>query len=142
MATSLNTSVPARDSSYQLVHYLRRAIDCAAVTTGTVTTIGTLPASALVVSGTGVFVTTDLTGGGSSNNVDIGYATDSLGSSVGTAYASALNLTTTTGGFTAADELTTQKARPRANPTTVTATWTGSATTGVFEVVVAFVPNR
>ena len=142
MTTSLNSSLVARDASYQFVHYLRKTIDVGSVATGTLVNIGSIPSGAMLVTGTGVIVTTDLTGGGTTNTVNVGYADSGSGSTDVDAYATALALTTTTGGFTAADELGTNTARPRSVDTVVTATWTGSATTGVFDVVVAFVPNR
>ena len=142
MTTSLNTSVPARDASYQLIHFLRKSIDPSTTPTGTVVTVGTIPAYAAVLGGlSGVYHVTNLTGGGSTNAVDIGYATDSLASADADAYATALGLLTTTAGFVAVDELATATGRPRSVPTTITATWTGSATTGTFDVVIAYVPN-
>jgi hypothetical protein len=53
-----------------------------------------------------------------------------------------LNLKTTTAGFTVLDELATATPVKRAAVTTVTATWTGSATTGAFDVIIAYCPDR
>jgi len=142
MTTSLNNAVPARDFvTAQLVHYLRKAINVAQSLTGSTTTIGTLPAGAMVLGGlSGVFVTQDLNG--TTNVANIGFAADALSSANTGAYATALALAITTGGFVAVDELGVATGRPRAVDTRVTATWTGTATTGIFEVVIAYAPNR
>jgi len=141
MTTSLNSTTPARDASYQLLHYLRKAINVASVPTGTVVTVGVLPAGAIVVAGlSGIYASADFTG--TTNVIDIGYAADSLSTSDANAYASALAIPLTTGGFVAVDELATATGRARTVDTTITATWTGTATTGSLDVVVVYAPNR
>jgi len=142
MTTSLNSSVPARDyASAQLVHYLRKAINVLTTPAATVVNIGTLPPGALVLAGlSGVFVTADFTG--TTNVVDIGYATDGVTSADGDAYATDLTLALTTGGFVAIDEMAVATGRPRTLETKITATWAGTASTGAFEVIIAYVPNR
>jgi|SRR5262245_40477305 len=141
MVTSLNTTVPARDYiSAQMAHYLRKTISPATTPTTTVVVVGTIPANAIVLSSSGVYVTTDLNG--TTNVLQIGYAADTLGSADPDAYATNLALATTTGGFVAVDEVTTSTARPRAVDTVITATWTGTATTGAFDVVIGYIPNR
>jgi len=142
MTTSLNSTVAARDYvSAQLVHYLRKAINVASSATGSTTTVGVLPAGAMVLGGlSGVFVTQDLTG--TTNVANIGFAADALSSANTGAYATALALPITTGGFTAIDELGVATGRPRSVDTRVTVTWTGTATTGTFDVVIAYAPNR
>lgn len=142
MTTSLNTTVPSRDRGEQLIHYLRKSIDCGSIVKDTVVTVGTIPANALIVAPSGIWVSADFTGGGTTAVVDVGYAADSLSSADGDAYATDLTLATTTGGFVALDELGTNTARSRSVATTVTATWTGSNTTGAFDVIIAFIPNR
>ena len=59
------------------------------------------------------------------------------------AYASAVVLPITTAGhYLAFDDMALSTARARAIDTKITATWTGTATTGGFEVVIAYLPNR
>lgn len=143
MATSLNTSVPARDLSYNLVHYIRRRLNIGQ-TGGLITTvafpIGTLPANAVLVTGSGAWVTVDL--GGTTNTLEVGYAADTLSTADADAYASAIALPITTGGFIAFDEIgaTGLTGRARAVDTAITATFTGTATTGQIDLILAYVP--
>jgi hypothetical protein len=144
MVTSLNNSTnqSARDVSYQLVHYLRKAIGPGSQASGALIDVGTIPAGALIVAnGAGVYVTAEFTG--TTNVLDVGYAQDSLGTADPNAYVSALVLPITTAGyFLAFDETTATTSRPRAVDVNVTATWTGTATTGSAEIVIPYIPNR
>jgi len=144
MVTSLNQTIPARDRSEQMTHYIRRRINVGQAG-GLITTVafslGTLPANAAVISGGGVWVSTDLNG--TTNTLDIGYAADTLSSADADAYATALALPLTTGGFVPLDEIvaaTGRTAIPRAVDTALTATFTGTATTGVVDICIPFVP--
>lgn len=143
MVTSLNNSNPARDRSEQLVHYIRRRLSIGQ-TGGLITTVpfsfGKIPANADLVTGSGVWIVNDL--GGTTNTLDVGYAADTLGTADGDAYASAIALPITTGGFIAFDEIgaTGITGRPRAVETALTATFTGTATTGVVDIIVAYTP--
>jgi hypothetical protein len=144
MVTSLNQTSPARDRGEQLTHFLRRRINVGQ-SGGLITTVafpvGVLPANAAIVGGGGVWVSTDL--GGTTNTLDIGYAADSLSSADADAYATALALPLTTGGFVPLDEIvaaTGRTAIPRSVDTTVTATFTGTATTGVVDICIPFMP--
>lgn len=146
MTTTLNNSVPARDTSTQLIHFLRKRFTIGGSGGGLVTTVsqtlGTLPANAALVGGAGgVWVTTDLDG--TTNTLDVGYAADSLSTSDVNAYATALALPLTTGGFVPLDEIvaaTGVTAKPRSVDTTVIVTFTGTATTGGIDVIMAYVP--
>lgn len=146
MATSLNNTNSARDSGYQLIHFLRKRFTIGGsggMATTVSQTVGVLPANAAVISGGGVWQINDLDG--TTNTLDIGYAVDSLSSSDVNAYSTALALAITTGGFVPFDEIvaaTGVTAKPRSVATTVIATFTGTATTGVFDVIVPFVPNN
>lgn len=142
MTTSLNSNVPARDAGYQLVHFLRKQLNVAA--DGLVTTVVkplglTLPANAAVIPGSGVWVTANF--GGTTNTLDIGYAADSLSTADGDAYATALVMPLTTAGFVAFDEIAAGgiTARPRSVDTALTATFTGTSTTGAVDIVIAYV---
>lgn len=142
MTTSLNTTSAARDANYQLVHYIRKAINVTSVPTGTVVTVGKIPANALVLANvSGIYVNVEFTG--TTNALNVGYAEDALGTADADAYATAVVLPITTAGhYLAFDETAASTARPRAIDTTITATWTGTATTGGFEVVIGYLPNR
>jgi len=144
MVTSLNNSTPARDRSEQLVHFLRKRFNIVAaggdgLATTVSKTVGVIPAGAAIIPGGGVWVTTDLDG--TTNSIDIGYAADTLSSSDVNAYATAMLLPLTTGGFAPLDEIvlaTGSTARPRNNPTTVIATFTGTATTGAVDICIPY----
>ena len=104
-------------------------------------TIGVLPANAAVVSGGGVWVSTDLDG--TTNTLDVGYAADTLSSSDVNAYSTALALPLTTGGFVPLDEIlaaTGRTAIPRSVDTTIIATFTGTATTGQIDICIPYMP--
>jgi hypothetical protein len=79
---------------------------------------------------------------GTTNVVSIGYATDAASSANTAAYASALAIPLTTGMFVAVDELATATGRPVTNDRSITATWSGTATTGSLEVIICYAPNR
>lgn len=138
MTTSLNSSLPARDANYQLVHYLRKTVT---FNDGTnVVTVGVMPSGAMVVGG-GVHVSTNF---GGTATVNVGYAADSLSTSDPDAYASSLAIGTTA-GFVALDELAnaSASAKPRSVDTTVTATMAGATgTTGSMDVIVTYIPNN
>lgn len=142
MTTSLNSSVPARDAGYQLVNFLRKRFNiggAGGLVTTVSQTVGVIPANAALITGAGVWVTTDLDG--TTNTLDVGYAADSLSSSDVNAYATALALPLTTGGFVPFDELvaaTGVTAKPRSVDTTVIATFTGTATTGAIDICIPF----
>jgi hypothetical protein len=144
MTTSLNSAVPARDAGYQLVNFLRKRFNIGqsgGLITTVSSTVGVIPANAAVISGGGVWVSTDLDG--TTNTLDIGYAVDSLSSSDVNAYATALALPLTTGGFVPLDEIvaaTGRTAIPRSVDTTIIATFTGTATTGVIDICIPFMP--
>lgn len=75
MATSLNRSIPARDSGTQEITYLRRGITFA--DNGLTVDVGTLPAGASIVkpiSGVQVNIAFN---GATTNTLDIGPSTDS-----------------------------------------------------------------
>ncbi len=144
MTTSLNSTPAARDVGYNLVHYLRKRVSiggAGGLVTTVSQTVGVIPANAAIVSGGGVWVTTDLDG--TTNTLDIGYAVDSLSSSDVNAYATALALPLTTGGFVPLDEIvaaTGVTAKPRSVDTTIIATFTGTATTGAVDICIPFMP--
>jgi len=144
MTTSLNSTQSARDVTYHMVHYLRKAIGPALNASGTIVTVGVLPAGANVLSGgTGLYFNADFSGAGTSGVIDVGFAADSVSTADGNAYVTTVNTPATTAGyFIAFDELATTTARPRAVDTTVTATWTGAGTTGEVVVIVAYAPAR
>ena len=145
MATSLNTSIPARDAGYQLVHFLRKRFNIGGAG-GLATTVsqnlGVLPANAAVVGGlSGVWQMVDLDG--TTNTLDVGYSIDSLSASDVNAYSTALALAITTGGYVPFDELvaaTGVTAKPRSVETNVIVTFTGTATTGAIDVILGYVP--
>jgi hypothetical protein len=133
MVTSLNRSVPARDAGYQGVQYLRKAI--LPGIPGTAQTIGVLPANAQIIPGSVLSISTLFNG--TTPNLDIGYAADSLGVADPKAYGSAIVLTAT--GVLALDELAAATSLPRNGETTVTATVTGAGnTTGAAEVIIPY----
>lgn len=146
MVTSLNRSIPARDRSEQLVHFLRKRFNVggAGGLVSTVSqTLGVLPANAAVIGGGGVWQITDLDG--TTNTLDVGFAVDSLSSSDVNAYATALAITITTGGFVPFDEIvaaTGVTAKPRTVDTTVIVTLTGTATTGAIDVCMPYMTNN
>jgi hypothetical protein len=145
MTTSLNSTIPARDVGYQLVHFLRKRFAIGGVG-GLATTVsqnlGVLPANAAVVGGlSGVWQITDLDG--TTNTLDVGFSIDSLSASDVNAYSTALALAITTGGFVPFDEIvaaTGVTAKPRSVDTNVIVTFTGTATTGLIDVIMGFVP--
>ncbi len=142
MATSLNTSVSARDRSENLIHFLRKRFtlgQAGGLATTVSAVVGVIPANAAIVSGGGVWVldTTDAT----TQTIDIGYAADSLSSSDVNAYATALLIPQTTGGFVPLDEIvaaTGVTAKPRSVDTTVIVTLTGATTTGQIDVCIPY----
>ena len=135
----------ARDTGLQLVHYLRKALGPATINpSGTVVTVGTIPANARILAhGTGLYFNSDFTGAGTSGVIAGGFAADSLSTADGNAYVTTVNTpATTAGNFIVFDEIATTTFRPRTVDTVVTATWTGSGTTGSVDVVIAYAPDR
>lgn len=145
MVTTLNNTNPARDVGYQLVHFLRKRFTiggAGGLATTVSANLGTLPANAAVIGGVGgVWQITDLDG--TTNTLDVGFSIDTLSASDVNAYATALALAITTGGFVPFDEIvaaTGVTAKPRSVDTNVIVTFTGTATTGVFDVIMGYVP--
>lgn len=142
-------AISARDTGYQLVHFLRKTINlnttvqaATHTTLGTTIEVGGIPAGAVVV-GDGLYLS--LHASGTTNTLDVGYSSDSLSTLDVDAYASALSIKDTTGlGRQAFDELgnVAGSANKRAIDTTVTATWKGTATTGVFDLIVQYVLDK
>lgn len=142
-------AIQARDTGTQLVHFIRKTINFNTTVTssthtvnGTTIEIGGIPANAVVI-GDGVYIS--LAPSGTTNTLDVGYSSDSLSTADVDAYASALALPVTTGlGRVAFDELgnTAGSANKRANDTTLTVTWKGTATTGIMDVVVQYVLDK
>jgi hypothetical protein len=138
----------ARDFHHQMIHYLRRRLNLVAaggdgLVTTVATDLGVIPANAAIVGGGGVWQTVDP--GGTTNTLDIGFAADSLSSADPNAYATALTLAVTTGGFIPLDEIvaaTGRTAIPRSVDTKITATFTGTATTGQVDICIPYVPLR
>lgn len=141
MVASLNNTNPARDRGEQLVHFIRRRL-AVGQAGGLITTVafplGSIPANADLLSNSGVWIVNDL--GGTTNVLDVGYAADTLSTADDDAYASDIALPITTGGFIAFDEIgaTGITGRPRAVDTAITATFTGTATTGIVDIIVAY----
>lgn len=142
MTTSLNSTTPARDAGYNLVQYLRRRISISSG--GLVTTVAkslalVIPANAAIIPGGGFWVTTNFDG--TTNTIDIGYAADGLSTADPDAFATLLAVPVTTGGFVALDEIasTGGPARVRTVDTNLTATFTGTATTGAIDIIVPYV---
>jgi hypothetical protein len=123
------TGVPARETGYQFVHYLRKTIthtDTVAVT------VGVLPAHAAVVMG-GAFPTTAFNAG-TTNDINVGHTGD--------ADAFATLLAVGTIGFKALDELAAATNTIHNAERTVTATYvpTGTAATaGSAEIIIGYV---
>lgn len=138
---------PARDFGLQGVHYLRRTLDVAQVPSGTVYEIGTIPAGAMMLSsGSGIYFTSgDFSGGGTTNSLAVGFAADAVSSANSTALHNVANQLLTTGVtyYLAFGAIATAAlARPVTVDRTYTAVWTGGATTGVVDLVIAYMPKR
>lgn len=139
----------ARDTGTQLVGFIRKTINLNTLVlssthtvNGTIVEIGAVPSNALIV-GDGIYIS--LAPSGTTNTLDVGYSSDALGTASGQAYASALAIPITTGlGRVAFDELgnTSNTGGKRANDTTLTVTYKGTGTTGVFDVVVQYVLDK
>lgn len=142
-------AITARDTGTQLVHFIRKTLNFNTIVQGSTHTvngttieIGGIPAGAVVI-GDGIYIS--LAPSGTTNTLDVGYSSDSLSTSDADAYASALAMPVTTGlGRVAFDELgnTSGTAAKRSVDTTLTATWKGTATTGVFDIVVQYVLDK
>lgn len=136
MATSLNSSVVARDASEQQVHYIRKRYTFADV--ATTVTVGKIPAGASVVGG-GVHVVTAFNAT-TTNVVNIGFigaTTDASG------YASAL--TTAAVGFIVMDDLGSTKNIQGTVEHTITAapTETGAASSaGVADIIITYITGN
>ena len=129
-----NQTPPARDMGYCVVEALRKRI---VYTDGaTVTTVGVIPAGALIIGG-GVFVTTAFNG--TTPVIKIGNSDSPTPDD--DAYGTAMVLSAL--GYIALDELAAVTNTKTAVERTITATMTlTSATAGEAEVIVMFVNNH
>lgn len=133
MTTSLNSSTPGRDIGYWVEQVLHRTIS---YTDTTDTTIGGLPANAII---TGGIIATTTAFSGTTPVISIGY-TDATASNP-SAYASAQSVGTA--GTATMDEVLTSGALPLTRATKVIAAVTGtSMTAGVCEVVLRFIAQQ
>lgn len=131
MAT-LNNKIPARDSSYQNVQYLRRNFTFA--DNGKVLKLGTLPAGALILKAvSGVNIST-VFNAGTGNVLDIGTSADDD--------LFATDLALGTAGFVALDEAVSQYVAADTEMTATPALSGTAATTGVGQIVIAYVANN
>jgi hypothetical protein len=136
MTTSLNQSLPARDTGFQNVGVLRRSFTFSDFPGVTTRVVGALPANAQVVGG-GVVVTTAVVGG----TLNVGWL-DFDGTTLNAAgYASALVVTALT-GLTALDDLAAAAAGVRSVATQVTVTSSAQLTAGAFDVIILFVTKN
>ena len=125
----------AREYHTAQVHYVRKGVALADLTSGTAVTIGTLPAGAVVTDAYAV-VTTAFNSG-TSDLLDMGTSGDPNGFMTAVSIASV--------GKKAADELATSDDLSLSAATDVSATWTGAgaaATTGAMELIVEFVVDN
>jgi hypothetical protein len=137
MVTSLNTTVPQRDSSYQMVGFLRRSFVFGDFPTGALTkVVGGLPANAQVLSGY-IVVTTACVGG----TLNVGTLDYDGTTAVAAAFASAMVITATTGP-TPFDDILLATAIARTVPTQITVTASATLTAGAFDVIVLFAPKN
>jgi hypothetical protein len=124
-------STPARLYSQQMVHFLRKQITFADA--GVAKTVGVIPAGSVILKpASGINVSTVFNSSGT-DLIDIGTS--------GTADLYATDLAGQTLGFAALDEAVSMYV---ASETTITATYAQSvadATTGVAQVIIAYVPN-
>jgi hypothetical protein len=137
MATSLNTGVSVRDAGENQVHFLKKRITFADVTT--TVTVGKIPAGASVLPGSGIHVVTafNATTTNVANVGFIGATTNASG------YATALTLAAV--GFIVLDELAaTSNIQGTVEHTiTVAPTESGAASTaGVADVIIAYSTNN
>ena len=133
MATSLNTTVTAREFGYGVVQTLIKKITFADY--ATTVTVGKIPAYSHVIGG-GVHVVTGFNSSGT-DLVDMGYIG---GSTVVAAYASAISMAAV--GLIAFDDLATTTNIMQTVETTITATPTQSvadATAGEGYIIVQYV---
>lgn len=125
-----------------LIKFIRKTVNFASQPANAAFEIGTIPANAIVI-GDAIYVST--TPSGTTNTLNIGYASDSLSTADADAYASALALPITTSpGRIPFDELTNTalSAKKRSVDTTLTATRSGTGTTGIIDIVVTYVPTQ
>lgn len=128
-------AIPARSYHTQQVHYFRKGVTLADLTSATAVTIGTIPAGAIIKDAYAV-VTTAFDSG-TSDLLDMGTSGDPNGFMTAVSVAAA--------GKKAADELATSDDLVTSAETTVSATWTGAgtaATAGAMELVVEFIPDN
>ncbi len=124
-------TTPARDASYNLVHYLRKRIT---FQNTTATEVGVLPAGAIVIGG-GAQVVTAFNDSGT-DVINIGTAADT------DAYATLLDVSSV--GFKALDELATHDDHSDTAEITVVAAFTGqnsNASAGVADIVISYIPK-
>lgn len=137
MTTSLNSVVPQRDSSYQMVGFLRRSFTFADFPAGALTKIvGGLPANAQVLAGY-IVVTTAAVGG----TLNIGILDYDGVTAVAAAFGSAMVITALTGP-TPFDDILLTTAIARTVPTQVAVTASATLTAGAFDVIVLFAPKN
>lgn len=128
----LQTGIPARDTGYQNIQYIRGDITFAS--SGAVV-IGKIPAGSIILKATsGLFITTAFNAG-TNNNIDVGTSADEdlFGTDLSGATAGFVALDEAIGGYVVADD------------TTITATVQTSgtaATAGAATVLIAYAPNN
>lgn len=128
----LNQNIPARDMGEQQVHYLRKRVTFA--DSGVVKTVGCIPAGAIILKALSGIQVEVVFNAGTANVIDIGttadddlYGTDLSGLAV---------------AFVPLDEAVRMDVTV---DTTITATvgLTGTAaTTGIADVIIAYIPNN
>lgn len=128
----LNQNIPARDMGEQQIHYLRKRILFS--DNGVAKTIGTIPAGAVILKPLSGIQVQQVFNAGTNNFIDVGTTADD--DLYGT------DLSGTALAFVPLDEAVRMDVTV---DTTITATvgLTGTAaTTGIADVVIAYVPNN
>lgn len=128
-----------RDSGYQMTHYIRKILDVGALVSATPVVIGTMPAMGAPLRAD-TFVTALLSG--TTNQLTIGFAADSLTTADVTAYVAAATIPASSQVLISHTLNTTNHVTPQNVERNVTVTFTGAATTGTLDVIFQFVPNR
>lgn len=125
----------AREYHTQQVHYFRKGVALADLTSGTAVTLGTVPAGAVIVDA--YAVVTEAFDSGTSDVLDIGTSDD------GDGFATDLDISSV--GKKAADELESSNDLVVSADTDITFAWTAdgtAATAGAMEVIVEFIPDN
>lgn len=128
----LNQNIPARDMGEQQIHYLRKRVLFS--DNGAAKTIGTIPAGAVILKALSGIQVQQVFNAGTNNFIDVGTTADD--DLYGT------DLSGTALAFVPLDEAVRMDVTV---DTTITATvgLTGTAaTTGIADVVIAYVPNN